>query len=285
MLYGSTVLACICDYAKGPGWDAVVVLTLPLEPEPVPVPRRVQGLLWRSTLPAPPPWWRPQWPTRPCPMGSWRRRRWRACTCRRHPHPPRMCGRRACFRRRAAARCAGVQGAARGTSALSMHSSWCAGWAQLLSGRNCKGVQRVAGAGRGSGCGSSDAHRSSHYIHICLPACLQVLDAAADGYVRGEALLVMLLSAAPAPPAGRGGGHAPTAAAVVLAGAAVNQDGRSSSLTAPNGPAQQAVIRAALAEAGVSGSQLSWLSMHGTGEAEAGQGRQEILMYLAYAPT
>ena len=34
--------------------------------------------------------------------------------------------------------------------------------------------------------------------------------------------------------------------AVLLHGAALNQDGRSSSLTAPNGPAQQMLIRAAL---------------------------------------
>lgn len=38
-------------------------------------------------------------------------------------------------------------------------------------------------------------------------------------------------------------------AAVLLHGAALNQDGRSSSLTAPNGPAQQALIRAALQRA------------------------------------
>ena len=55
----------------------------------------------------------------------------------------------------------------------------------------------------------------------------------------------------------------------VLAGTGVNQDGRASSLTAPNGPAQQAVIRAALsASAGtVLPSQLAVLEMHGTGTA------------------
>ena len=40
-----------------------------------------------------------------------------------------------------------------------------------------------------------------------------------------------------------------TAHSVILAGTFVNQDGRSSSLTAPNGPAQQLVIRGALAAA------------------------------------
>lgn len=38
---------------------------------------------------------------------------------------------------------------------------------------------------------------------------------------------------------------------VLLRGSAINQDGRSSSLTAPNGPAQQAVVRAALSGASV----------------------------------
>ena len=36
---------------------------------------------------------------------------------------------------------------------------------------------------------------------------------------------------------------------LILSGAAINQDGRSSSLTAPNGPAQTALIRDALANA------------------------------------
>ena len=36
---------------------------------------------------------------------------------------------------------------------------------------------------------------------------------------------------------------------VLLRGSAINQDGRSSSLTAPNGPAQQAVVRASMADA------------------------------------
>ena len=41
------------------------------------------------------------------------------------------------------------------------------------------------------------------------------------------------------------------------------QDGRSSSLTAPNGPAQQEVISAAMTAAGQ--SSLQALEMHGTG--------------------
>ncbi|KAI8473972.1 MAG: thiolase-like protein [Monoraphidium minutum] len=85
----------------------------------------------------------------------------------------------------------------------------------------------------------------------------KTLDAAADGYVRAEAVGVMLLQ-----PLAGGGSAAPLA---LLAGAAVNQDGRSSGLTAPNGPAQQDVVRAALAAAGLSPGDVTGVSMHGTG--------------------
>jgi acyl transferase domain-containing protein len=47
----------------------------------------------------------------------------------------------------------------------------------------------------------------------------------------------------------------------------MNQDGRSSSLTAPNGPAQQEVLRAALADGGLLPGDISGLQMHGTGTA------------------
>ncbi|EOD63358.1 type I polyketide synthase, partial [Amycolatopsis vancoresmycina DSM 44592] len=53
----------------------------------------------------------------------------------------------------------------------------------------------------------------------------------------------------------------------VLRGSALNQDGASNGLSAPSGPAQQRVIRAALADAGLSTSDVDLVEAHGTGTA------------------
>ena len=68
----------------------------------------------------------------------------------------------------------------------------------------------------------------------------KTFDAAADGYVRGEGCGVVVLKRLSDALA-----DGDTILALI-AGSAVNHDGRSSGLTAPNGLAQQAVIREAL---------------------------------------
>ena len=45
----------------------------------------------------------------------------------------------------------------------------------------------------------------------------------------------------------------------------MNQDGPSAGLTAPSGPAQEAVIREALANAGVAPHEVAYVEAHGTG--------------------
>ncbi|CAM9951889.1 unnamed protein product, partial [Choristocarpus tenellus] len=50
-------------------------------------------------------------------------------------------------------------------------------------------------------------------------------------------------------------------------GAAVGHNGRSATLTAPNGSSQKAVILAALEEARLNAKQVSYVEAHGTGTA------------------
>jgi thioester reductase-like protein len=87
----------------------------------------------------------------------------------------------------------------------------------------------------------------------------KTFDAAADGYVRGEGCGLVLLKRLA--DARRDGDNV----LAVVHGSAINQDGRSNGLTAPNGPAQEAVIAAALAQAGIAPEQVAFVEAHGTG--------------------
>ena len=87
----------------------------------------------------------------------------------------------------------------------------------------------------------------------------KTFDASADGFSRGEGCGMVALKRLS--DALRDGD--PVLA--LLRGSAVNQDGRTSGLTVPNGPSQQAVIQQALGNAGVDPGEVSYIEAHGTG--------------------
>ena len=87
----------------------------------------------------------------------------------------------------------------------------------------------------------------------------KTFDARADGIVRSEGCGVVVLkrlsdAIADGDPIW-----------AVIAGSAINQDGRTNVLTAPNGLSQQALIRQAVANAGVCPEQVTYIETHGTG--------------------
>ncbi|MFT4924135.1 MAG: acyl-CoA synthetase (AMP-forming)/AMP-acid ligase II/3-oxoacyl-(acyl-carrier-protein) synthase [Phenylobacterium sp.] len=87
----------------------------------------------------------------------------------------------------------------------------------------------------------------------------KTFDASANGYVRSEGCGIVVLKRLSDAKRDK------DTIAAVIAGSAVNQDGRSNGITAPNGPAQQAVVKQALANAGLQAQQLHYIESHGTG--------------------
>lgn len=89
----------------------------------------------------------------------------------------------------------------------------------------------------------------------------KTFDSRADGLVRSEGAGVVVLKLLSRALADGDPVHA------VIKGGAVNQDGRSNGLTAPNRWAQEALIREACAQAGVSPGKVAYVEAHGTGTA------------------
>jgi len=84
-------------------------------------------------------------------------------------------------------------------------------------------------------------------------------DASADGYVRSEGAGAVLLKPLAAAQAAGDPVYA------VIHGTAVNSDGRSNGLVAPNARAQIACVRAAFARAGIDPAATQYVEAHGTG--------------------
>ncbi|ORV44320.1 polyketide synthase [Mycolicibacter engbaekii] len=84
-------------------------------------------------------------------------------------------------------------------------------------------------------------------------------DADADGFVRGEGCGVVVLKRLS--DARRDGDRV----LAVVRGSAINQDGHSNGLLAPNPAAQMAVLRSAYADAGIAPQEVDYVETHGTG--------------------
>ncbi|MEM9219592.1 MAG: SDR family NAD(P)-dependent oxidoreductase, partial [Cyanobacteria bacterium P01_F01_bin.150] len=87
----------------------------------------------------------------------------------------------------------------------------------------------------------------------------KTFDSRADGYVRGEGAGIVLLKSLDRALADGDPIHG------LILGSAVNQDGRTQGITAPKPTAQEAVVRQAYQQAGVSPSQVQYVETHGTG--------------------
>lgn len=87
----------------------------------------------------------------------------------------------------------------------------------------------------------------------------KAFDARADGYVRGEGAVVVVLK-----PLSRALADGDRIYATILGGATTH-DGRSNGLTAPNPHAQHKLIRAACRDADIEPTELDYVEAHGTG--------------------
>ncbi|AWV48645.1 polyketide synthase [Mycobacterium leprae] len=87
----------------------------------------------------------------------------------------------------------------------------------------------------------------------------KAFDVSADGYVRGEGAGVVVLKRLD--DAVRDGNRI----LAIVRGSAVNQDGASSGVTVPNGPAQQELLRTALASSKLTAADIDYIEAHGTG--------------------
>ncbi len=99
----------------------------------------------------------------------------------------------------------------------------------------------------------------SHARMMAADGRCKTFDAKADGYVRAEGCGAIILKRLSDALRDRDNVLA------LIRGSAVNQDGRTAGIAAPNASAQQAVIREALTQAGVSASELTYMEAHGTG--------------------
>lgn len=89
----------------------------------------------------------------------------------------------------------------------------------------------------------------------------KTFDSRADGYARGEGAGAIILK-----PLSKAVADKDPIQALILGGA-INNDGRSNGLMAPNGQAQEEVLKAAYERAGVAPGQVQYVEAHGTGTA------------------